>query len=551
MRIFILLISVGFSLSLFSQNDSTATKGEVIDGEIVIEKEKKIILPKADKIFKKAELKSFNSDPLKLAFEVFQPSFDWPNYKSDVPFQNIDKKYPSPKYQSYLKLGFGNYSSPLMDVGVFKQVGKLKLSTGLFHESFATGPIMKKFSSESKTKFNLAAKYQTKGFAITPYLGVSNQQYNFYGNTDRINTGFSSEAPDEVRYNKLLFGALLDGSSKGLTYYVKTEIANSSQKLDDGTLVSKEPSVKALAGITLKIDTAFSVGFDLEGYSSNYESGISYDRSLFQLKPWIGYLKNELTFKAGFSVASSKTSNNKLSGFYPSIEAEWKFNPDWSVYGFGKGGVDWTDLDQIISENRFLDDSLVIANSETKLKVGGGIRGMLIKNLRVSAGLSYASINNLPFYAPSSQDSARFSLIYDTKNVEKVVLEVGAVYSPNSTSNYGAEVEINSYSLNDLDKPWHLPTFQLKVYSTHNINQKVIFSTSIISLAGIDSPSKAAFGRERLPSIVDLNMGVKYLITSRSSVFIDANNLLNKEYERYIGYPVRGITFKIGGKYRF
>lgn len=553
MRISILLLFfVVIFPSVMAQNDSTATKsGEIIDGEIVIEKEKTITLPKANKIFKKTELKSFNSDPLQLTFQTFQPTFDWPNYKSDVPFQSVDKQYPPANYQNYVRLGFGNYTSPLIEAGVFKQVGKMKLSTGLFHESFARGPVNDEFSGSANSSFTFSAKYQSKGFSITPYLEVRNQQYNFYGNTDRLNAGFSNESPNEASYSHLALGTVVKGSNKGLSYFFDAKATSSTQKLKGGELINKEPYVQALGGISVKIDTSFSAGFDLESYSSSYESGIRYDRSLFILSPWAKFQKNDLIIKGGFRVASSESANNKISGFYPFANAELKFSPDWSAYAYTDGGIKWNSLNELITQNQFMDDSLILINTETSFKIGGGIKGALLDNLNILADVSYASMANLPFYVPSTQDSSRFIFAYDTENTEVISLKIGAEYSPSSTSNYRANLEINGYTLETIDKPWHLPTVQFSLNTTHNINQKVIFSTNIISLLGIEAPSSAAFNREKLPTIIDLNMGVKYLITNRSSVFIDTNNLLNNKYERYIGYPVRGITFKIGGKYRF
>ena len=70
-------------------------------------------------------------------------------------------------------------------------------------------------------------------------------------------------------------------------------------------------------------------------------------------------------------------------------------------------------------------------------------------------------------------------------------------------------------------------------------------------MGGVKAPADVGFGIRNLNSFMDANVELKYLITNRASAFIEVNNLFNSEYERYIGYPVRGLTFKLGGKYRF
>lgn len=553
MRIVILAIIVLFSQDLYAQNDSTATKGEVLNGEVIIEKEKKITLPKADKVFKKADLKSFNSEALNLSFQVSEPTFDWPGYKSDVPFQRVNKKYPLAEYQSFVKLGFGNYSSPLLEAAVFQQVGKLKLSSGLLYESFARGPINKEFSSSSNVRFNLAATYQGKGFSVTPYFGIANQLFKFYGNTNRNSTGFSSEAPKEGLYNQLIFGSRLSGRKKGLEYSLDAQINNASQNLKGGILLNKEPSVQATGGLSLRLDTTFTVGFDIEGYSSNYQSGISYDRSLFKMSPWGKYDKNNLMIAAGFRVGSSNSFNTTVSGFYPFANVEWEFRPEWSVYTLIDGGLDWNSLNLLLSENQFLDDSLLILNPETTLKVGGGVKGSISKNLKVNLDIAVSSAKYFSIYIPSDTDSTRFTIITDNSTFKIGSLAVGAEYTLNSRMLLGTQFKYFLYGhrLDFVQSPWHLPDFQFSGYFLYNFQNKLIFSVNNILLTGLQSPIYSEFGLVNLPTIWDLSLGIKYLITNRSSVFFTVDNLFSNNYERYVGYPVRGLTFKIGGKYRF
>ena len=123
--IIIILVSI-VSVSLHAQSDSTVNRqGEVASGEIVIEKDKQITLPKADKVMQRAQLKSFASDPLDLNLTSFEPTLEWPPYKSAVPFEKVSREYPTSEYPNYVKLGYGNYGSPLAEVGVLSELGLL------------------------------------------------------------------------------------------------------------------------------------------------------------------------------------------------------------------------------------------------------------------------------------------------------------------------------------------------------------------------------------------------------------------------------------------
>ena len=110
-------------LDLMGQADSTANQGEIVSGEIVIEKDRKITLPKAEKVFQRGTPKKFDSDPIDIVLNAKEPNLSWPSFKADVPFKNIDRVYPESTYTNYLKLGYGNFNSPLAELGVNEKLG--------------------------------------------------------------------------------------------------------------------------------------------------------------------------------------------------------------------------------------------------------------------------------------------------------------------------------------------------------------------------------------------------------------------------------------------
>ncbi|NQZ79133.1 MAG: hypothetical protein HRT61_23895, partial [Ekhidna sp.] len=105
-------------LSLFNalgQSDSTSTSGEIIAGEIVIEKEKRIVLPKADKVYLRSEVIPFETVPLKQQFEIKSPEMKWPEYQANIPFKRVQPTKPVDLHQNYVKFGLGNDRSWLLE----------------------------------------------------------------------------------------------------------------------------------------------------------------------------------------------------------------------------------------------------------------------------------------------------------------------------------------------------------------------------------------------------------------------------------------------------
>lgn len=542
---------MAISMLSIAQSDSTSTQGQVVTSEIIIEKNKQIILPKADKIYLKGELKSFGNDPIPVQPRVVEPSLEWPPYKTDVPAASFTEKYPVEAYPNYIRLGYGNYSSPVGELGIFHRLGSFDTRSIVFYERFGRGPVNDENSESKLATINLSAIYQSGNIKLSPFINYQYKEYRFYGNTDRLNTPFRSELPPAVGWSDFTLGVSFKGQSDAIQYSVKPFASSSYQTLKNDDFINRESVFGFTGDLEFNIDTHFTTGFNIEGYTAKYESGISYDRSLFLITPWLRYKKDEITLKGGFNVSSGKSQVSRQSGFYPKVSGEWAFDAKWSLYGVVSGGVQWNGWSNLLTQNEFLDDSLSIFNIEVRSEFGGGIKGSINKKLMLDANLMLANLEKLPIYVPSATDSSRYTVTYDDEPVSRVKLDAQLDYSPTSISTYGASLEVYSYSVSSLDRPWHLPGYVFSVYTSHNIKEKLIVSANILAMGGIKAPANINFGIANLDAFADVGLKARYLITNRASAFINVDNLFNNEYERYLGYPVRGLTFKIGGQYRF
>jgi outer membrane receptor protein involved in Fe transport len=56
---------------------------------------------------------------------------------------------------------------------------------------------------------------------------------------------------------------------------------------------------------------------------------------------------------------------------------------------------------------------------------------------------------------------------------------------------------------------------------------------------------------ERIKNMNNLNANVSYKFHKQFNAYIQADNLLNKDYFSYAGYMARGINFLAGVEYNF
>jgi len=59
------------------------------------------------------------------------------------------------------------------------------------------------------------------------------------------------------------------------------------------------------------------------------------------------------------------------------------------------------------------------------------------------------------------------------------------------------------------------------------------------------------FVPEEMKDISELNLNASYALLEKLSIWGEVNNILNRKYEIYQGYPTQGIRFMVGASYRF
>jgi hypothetical protein len=136
-----LLILIGsFSISSFAQQTNDwEGDGEIESMEIEIVKEREITLPKANRNFDKIPPKPSETSikaPVTYDFRSF--SFQAPQINPQVRPLKLKAESPSDIYGGFLRLGYGNYASPLIEGYINNKRDKNKLyGARLYHTAQA------------------------------------------------------------------------------------------------------------------------------------------------------------------------------------------------------------------------------------------------------------------------------------------------------------------------------------------------------------------------------------------------------------------------------
>lgn len=251
------------------------------------------------------------------------------------------------------------------------------------------------------------------------------------------------------------------------------------------------------------------------------------------------------------------------------MEGQVKFIDEILLYFSVKGDINENSIRAVSNENCFVSPTMRIQDSRTLFSAEAGFKIAPVMGLYLQPLVGFKMVDNEHFYVnnlfqsitgsefyPIYTDLQQFrvggSLRYQYKKyVDFSASAIKNVYKTSSSVVHSDRlVDIR----NAATKAWHKPETEVDVK----------FSSQIIPALKLDLGYYWGGGRKAmtlrqnnltdvytLADISELNLGITYTIIKKFSIWGQLNNLLNKQYELYQGYPAQGINFLIGASYVF
>ncbi|HKZ38956.1 MAG TPA: hypothetical protein VJ184_14940, partial [Chryseolinea sp.] len=172
-RAAILVISILVSLSCFAQDPKNKEKawdtdGEIEDVEIEIVKERQIELPAADRNFEKIPPRA--SEPIKppITYDFRSFNFQAPQINPQIRPLKLKQENKSNVYGGYLRVGYGNYVSPLLEAYYNTRRDKNKLvGAHAYLTSSDKGPVDGRNSGSGSSGISVFGRSFTKGISLS------------------------------------------------------------------------------------------------------------------------------------------------------------------------------------------------------------------------------------------------------------------------------------------------------------------------------------------------------------------------------------------------
>ena len=279
----------------------------------------------------------------------------------------------------------------------------------------------------------------------------------------------------------------------------------------------------------------------------------SFNRLFLRIKPYVNFTQDNLEINFGLSTVleDDTLGGSKDFHIFPYLDINYDVSTNARVYAGYRGDMDKMSLKDNLKNNRWLAPNANVFNRIRNFDFYAGLKGTLANNLSFDAGAELTYYKNQGYYVNSSVDTTKFDIIYDTGTGNSNHLYASLGYNIKNKILLGIQEHHYFYNTENTAEAWHLPTNKLTLISSINVGQKLKFNADLYMISGMIARNPTTGAAISLESIIDIDLGLEYLLSRQASIFVNTYNILGKEYVRYLNYPNRGLQVIAGLSYSF
>lgn len=551
---FIGILVLGQTSLVQAQDAQTRERGEIKDAEFLIRKDRVLTLPKQPRVFEKTPVLPSNQSKGDYSYEVKDFFLELTPVATDTP--PFQKPFPStrnPLFHSYARLGYGNYQSPLAELYINSiESDFLNYGFSLKHRGYYQGPVDGKNSAEDHTNVRFDGSYFQEDIEFFGKLGYDRDKYHFYGYTTQPGLEI---IPDDISqiFHTLYGSGGFRRIDREKTFNYEASL---SLRLFNDNYLAREHELGVKADFGIRSDNGnLRGGIQTRAYISSPSDSTYSDinRNYVKLHPFVEYGQDQFTVRAGANVVVENDQVlNKTSNFhiFPSLKASYFLSESFGIYADYEGDVIRKTYYDFVMENPFLGPSEQLRNTIQNFQIDAGVKGSVNDEINYKAGVKFGEYANMHFFGNHATDSSKFQLVYD-ENTQVLNYHVSVGYKYENWYKLQASANYYHYQLSDLGSPWHRPEWEIGLDNSFMPDDNWLITANANLLGGIQAINFQSDRFTTLKAIIDLSVRADYSITSRFSVFVEGNNLLNQKYERFWNYRVRGIQGMGGLSFKF
>jgi hypothetical protein len=443
---------------------------------------------------------------------------------------------------NFIKAGYGNLQTPLVQAGLSFPIGKAKFNLLANH-----------ISSNGKLQDQDYSRTGVKGYVFTPIneqvefhasLGFLSDKYYQYGYD---HTKFSFDRGDLAqRFSTISGEAGVRNpvpTEFGLTYHprLKVDVFSDNRNNSESNAVLELPLEKFI-GNSFGLKLGF-VG-DVTRFSPEKKDAIN--NNIFTIPVALALRTPNLKVNAGMTPSWDNGNFKLLPNFMidvPISGDKWIIQGGWISY-FNKGTYQ-----HFASLNPYLAVPQKLLNNRM-IERYVGIKGTVLNHFNYNAKIGYAEFLNVPLFVNDTVSGKSFDIAFE-EQLKAIQLqgELGIV----EAERFSLSARFNWYKFNQQkteDRPWGLIPLEFSANMRWNIMKDLWLTSDFFLWDGALYRNKNG-SDGRSAGAVDLNAGLEFRVTRKFFLWTQFNNIFNSKYQRWHQYDNYGFNMLAGGIFRF
>ena len=547
------------ALLVFAPVIVMAQQQQTVDRNVTVEREYQPMIEDAGKITTLPGILEPVTTRQRVDYaEIFNP-LPFGRFLQSLPMTAYEKEQKK-RQEAFVRLGMGNYWNTL---------GELTL------------PVLKKEKDRLDININHLGAFGRRKFAQTNgsidynHFFTTTELFASVGGKHRFFNYFGSNfSTSGVRMPAdTLAGVVADDTHTGFQAQLGFRSMPDQEKFRHEGKMSynvlntasfwRESQVHVQYGFSkLLRKNRFGMDFDLRNL--NYDAPIGKptampDYSVLALNPYYLIERENTSLRVGLSTTFSFVTGRTFNPA-PDIHGEWRVLPKYmAIYGGVGGDFTTVTYSRLMEENPWMKPSLRVKDTYTPVKPYFGMKIKPAHFLLIDGFVEYNSIKDQYFFvndlvtvadnpAPMVPFFAnQFDVVYSDASLFRAGARVNFQYKNVVSSSF--KIVSNQWTTKTITNAWMKPALE----ADWNIDLKVNPNLTLSSNFYYEAKRSARLGSTvvEMKPVTDLNLSASYFFTSTFSSFVKFNNILNSNYEQFVGYDVQGFNFLLGGSVSF
>ena len=463
-------------------------------------------------------------------------------------------------YKHYAKVGFGNYTTPLVEFSM----------SNLRSKDYAGSVYLKHYSMNGKLKdvgppqfsdneIVLDGKKFFKDFTLNGNLAYKRNVVHHYGfDVDSFpSDSFPAFSKSATKQRFSFIGTSVDLTSSELRpskWLQKIGIDYYNYQDKFGTTENKFGVMANLVkDVSKKSDILIDAGVDYYNEKMAVNGGNDF---IPRLRAAFATSGKGWKLKIGLGTALDVTDSLTKGYIYPQLDFQYSLVEDiFYFYAGANGDLQRNSFRNLTSENPFIASDIALVNSNLQARIFGGLRGAFSSKMTFNAFVSQSFIDNMPYYLnqvdTGSVAGNIFNVVYDKTSLLTVGGDLG--FQAGEKLMLNASAFYSFYALDTQLQPWHRPAITGKFTGKYNLKDKIIVSADVYYLGPQfgrtytqDMLGVIRYDEVKIKHLIDVNLGVEYRYNKRFSAFVHFNNIASYRYYRWNQYPSQRFNFMVG-----